>query len=515
MRKFPNYVKNALVQDNSLNTSIIESIFEIVTQAQGECVTYQNEAKKRKAVVLKDTHSNADYYLFYLNDGLLSVYHDKDRDWQQRPFSYAYNSMKKDDGEIYLSDFILSAYQSSKNKVKKNTPQKNDISDMDFMDILKYLKKVTSEKAEAISDDVKDMLLQALNKEKSNGLQEVNVYPSDVKKFTDFLHNHGYLDEAIKEQFYLQIGYDYVNEANDKVADILVKLDYLAKQGKSHSFNSKNKLVFNDLDNHFWVQNGLVCFDGQNLGYVAQKQTSAHSKNENDSWIIYNYSDPGYRRFEKASEVIKAIKNDDINQLSDVAMIIENGKVMYQNSGDLDILMFQLLHTVNIVQEETGENAQYDVDLYSYEYQAAWHQVQYKMNELKFLIQATLTLGGGFDYDPERGIFYSDDVTYDAQAAKLAKIYHQQERPVAIQTINYCDDYYLADVDKLDNSWKNGMKWMFDMLKTHQPDVIASHDAKKDIAQALKSGEKMFKRIEGSGETNDNAKDVQKKKKMK
>jgi hypothetical protein len=490
MREFPNYMNKVLFQNEAFNLSISQCLFDIVSNAKGDCVTYENEKQQRKAVVLKDTQSNKDYYLFYLNNGLISVYHDMDYSWQERPFSYAYSSMQKDKGEIYISDFILSARRVTKKE--KNKTGNNKFLNMNFSDLLQHLKEITQDKAGEIGEDVKTMLLEALDNTatiKRSGLNEINVYGYDIKKFTDFLFHHGYINKAIDENIYLNVGYDCAPEINEHVTDILVKLDYLLEQAKNHGFNSKNKLAFNDSDNHFWVQSGLVCFDGQNLGYVAKKQ-------EKDNWIIYNYSQPGYRSFTTANEVIKAIKNDDINWLRDVAMVIKNGHITYFNNGDLDIMNFQLKHTVNVVQEETQEKPEYDIDLCSYEYQAAWHQVRYGMNEIQFLVQAMLTLGGGFDYDSERGIFYSNNVDYDAQAHELSQRYYEQPRDTHTKQINYCYSDKFSDICYLDKSWLAGMKLLVETLEINNPNVIASHDSQEDIKAAIKSGQTLIKQLE-------------------
>ena len=47
----------------------------------------------------------------------------------------------------------------------------------------------------------------------------------------------------------------------------------------------------------------------------------------------------------------------------------------------------------------------YPVDITSYEYQKNYYHHCYGLNEFEFIAQAMMTLGGGFDYDRNKGAF--------------------------------------------------------------------------------------------------------------
>ncbi len=109
-------------------------------------------------------------------------------------------------------------------------------------------------------------------------------------------------------------------------------------------------------------------------------------------------------------------------------------------------------------------SANFDVDIRSYAYLRDYYYTEYGYDEFQFLTQTFLTLGGGFDYDEDKGIFYDSDVSY------LTDLKQDPNKRDGVKTsFNYCYPKEDLDYTNLSDEWLDGLIYMVHVLKTDKP----------------------------------------------
>lgn len=451
MSDYPNF-NNRFFANNELFQNLMSELSENVFARQ-DVITY----KDRLAVIMKGNKFN---YLFYRNGSTVEIYQEQQNEWRDKPFEYALKSMQSEEGTVYAGSRVVQMIAKDASKIKK------------LMELLK---------GPEFNDDERKKFMSTIGDVMFNNqliiITHVSYFNDILRDFLDFAYEQKLISQTMPNGVYEQLSIDMAKEISRDTNNFNIKLPYLQSIAFDKGYSKKNKFTFNDSDNHFWAStyNQAFCFDSQNFGYLCVP--------ENNGWTVYAYSSEGYAHFNKESDLILAIKNNQIDKVRDIALIIEDGKIVFA-TGHANGFNFYLNFTAQTMQEETGSAIEYPVDINSYDYQLRWHASHYNINETEFLAQALLTLGGGFDIDSQ-GRLFSDDVIYEPDTLNFV----MPANPKKQDTINYCETSKLRELRSggiVHPDWFDGMKKLVAVLENDCPNVIATRDAKKDVEKAIK-----------------------------
>lgn len=237
--------------------------------------------------------------------------------------------------------------------------------------------------------------------------------------------------------------------------NIAEDIKYMTGVCKDKNFTSKSKsIVYNDLDNHIWIS-------GQNLVLTDQYMGFFFDFKDSDNFCVY-FFDKEYKSITKGiSHIKKAMKTNTIDPIEDIVLIVKDSKATYANTDFMYSLDIVLEYGKMAIEKQGHGLQKYDVDLQSYQYLKDYYYTHFGYTEFEFLCQAFLTLGVGFEYMPEQGSFKYDRVKY-------LKTLDREKNPYeTIHTkASYC---YPKNISYLNDDWKNGLKFMLEILKRDKP----------------------------------------------
>lgn len=428
MNKFPNKIQDSLENNAEFNKKIQNSILENFNKSD---IFFCNDKFESKVFLNKKDNK---YYLFLKNvkENHFSVYEEHVSSYNEKePFKYAIESLKKH-GEIYSNKIYSFDLNNTDSKKNEHSIEKH----------LTILSKIK-------------LLIKKENYFVSNSCYNLKMF----SKFLNIENNDIFWTNLSKP----------LNLLIDKnLNEYSIAIKYFFDTVKDGSFTEKNKFTFNDLDNHLWsIKDGIV-FDNQTLGFLCLKKD-----NDFSNFTIYCYDTENNGKKNKSiDELLNDLKENGENLINNVALKVENGKTIFVDNSLIYCLDLDIVYTKNALISEGYGKPDYPVDIYSYEYQLSYYQKKYKVSEMEFLQQALLTLGGGFEYDSEKGRFFDNSVIYskDVVGFKL-------KEDNSLESIYG----YPMNFDKLDDSWKKAITNLLEVLKKDRPlPIIVDSELEKN-----------------------------------
>lgn len=353
----------------------------------------------------------------------------------------------------------------------------------------------------AISKEELDNL-KAKFPEDSNSLSDKFVFSNNLNYIYSLLEllnsyypipNHS-VDELIYS-FMMQSSeifkdtFDYLSLSCDSIIDHCQKYDLK---------DYVNAAEFNDADNHIWItpHNNLIISEQSYMYYIDFKDQhnfqiymidSANYSDELHQEYKDNFSSINFRDF-LVLLLEEKIKNKTISEFDSLVFSFENKEVKFINPLYLKYFTSSIQYSLGFLKSEYDFVEKFPVDIYSYDYQRKYFQHKYNMSEFKFLCQSLLTLGGGFDYDQDKGLFYSCDIEYISNIPDYAS-----KEPVTINQVAY---FYPANIKKLDKDWTQGLKYLVEQLENNHPEVLIFEERKyKTQEEAFTNVIKYFKKV--------------------
>lgn len=349
-------------------------------------------------------------------------------------------------------------------------------------------------KAEAITiKEKEDFLSELLTPYKYEDKYQFTEYFSDFKLLTNFLN----ID--ISESFFKELIQSSINLYKDKFSYISLSIDSLIKSCCEQDFKSYEvSASFNDLDNHVWINphNHLI-LSNQNFIYYSKFNnlnsydiyyvSTEHYSNSFVDYFEEHYEDAISFQDYFVLDLENKIKNNSINDFNSKVFSFENGEVTFINPLLLHWFLEELKYSISYFKTENMFIDQINVDLYSYEYQKNYFCYQYKSNEFNFLCQAFLTLGGGFDYDKDKGILFNTDIEYIDNLPQ-----YPSKENVNVDKIGY---FYPNKFSFLNKEWTESLKYLIQQIEHNKPDFLAYDFKFKTKEEAFTKTLSYLKRI--------------------
>jgi hypothetical protein len=307
---------------------------------------------------------------------------------------------------------------------------------------------------------------------------------SSLNKYSQLLNNLGYMKEKYPISFFENLNIESNKEMLTKLPGLVTNMNFLVRMCKEHNFkNKKNAFVFNDLDNEVWLEKGKLTVVSQNVGFYFDIL-------DDNNFTVY-FLDKEYISVNKEINRIKtAISEGTIDKLTDIALEIKDGKIKSLNQAYMYSFEFDMDHSAKAMEEEGLGEQKFAVDIHSYKYQKDYYCVKYKLSEFEFLAQTFLTLGGGADYNKEKGEFVFHDIKYVPNLKEAP-----DTRNDKVEKFNYCAP---KKVSYLNDDWLEGLKYMVSVLKNDKPVPLVHYS--KSPEQAVEKAIKMYEAVIKSNE---------------
>ena len=463
MSEYPNVLKASLEKDEQFNSEVQSAIKKLFKEQKESA--FKNEEFDAKII----KGNEADLYLIVQDTKhkVMSVYFQKIAEWNEDdPFGYALRSLKEN-GSIYSQRLI--SFTNKKGK-EEDSP------------ITKMLKELTPEAVKALGMSIEEAI-ELFSSTRSMGRYHEGPYyvTSCVYELNNFCK---FLGVQRTTEFLAKQSEQLNEKVQNRLSDFIISLTYMNKVVDKNNFDTNNRFVFNDLDNHLWKVEDGIALDDQNFGFYCVMK--------GQDITIYSW-DCGNNNTKKHSEIeplLQDIKNGNTNLIDHVALKVENGKVTFVDNAAINSLDLDIGFTKNALEDEGYGKPEYPVDIYSFKYQLAYYQKNYGYDEFKFMNQAILTLGSGFSYDKENGRFYDSSVNYDSSVGD----YQEQVKTKRVETIYG----YPQNFTNLDDDWTAAVERMLKTLKVDRPlpivvDSVQEKNEKLD--EIIQSYEKALEAI--------------------
>lgn len=360
-------------------------------------------------------------------------------------------------------EFVQELMDKAKTEEQKET----------FTNIISSIKKVFGEKFLSNEDFTK------MGEEKSNVICSTNV--GTLQQYTELLNQKGYLSEVYPDDFFSNLNKEGIPKYQQMLADWVIGMNGMTKACEENKHTSEKKAFeFNDLDNHVWTQKGDLILTNQNIGFYFKTQ-------DDNNFIVYFLDED-----KDPSKIDKKLKEGTIKELKDVALKVENGQIVNLNYSLMYCFELDMEFSVKAMKEEGIFKIEYPVDITSYQYQKDYYAHRYGLSEFEFVAQAMMTLGGGFDYDKEKGNFIDDGVKYIPNLPKA-----ENTRDRTFKGFNYL---YPKKISHLNADWLDGLKYAVEVLKRDMPKPVAfeGDDEEDALKKAIKYYEVKIAKLENN-----------------
>lgn len=305
-----------------------------------------------------------------------------------------------------------------------------------------------------------------------------------IQTYCQLLSDKGFM-RNIEPAFFKGLTVEAFKDYQPKLADWIIGMNSMSKSCEENKFTSYEKAYeFNDADNHVWTKNGKLVITSQNLGFYFHIQ-------DNDNFKIYAL----FKEYEDVDKEIarveKAIASNTVNELKDVFMEVKDGQITALNDAYMYCFELDMRYSVKSMKEDDVLKVEYPVDLTSYEYQRDYYHHRFGLSEFEFIAQAMMTLGGGFEYDKEKGIFIDDDIPYIPNLPKAPNT-----RDVKIEQFNYLSP---KSISYLNKDWLEAIKFAVEVFKRDNPKPIVYYNAENEqdaVDKAIKYYELKIKKLE-------------------
>lgn len=304
---------------------------------------------------------------------------------------------------------------------------------------------------------------------------------SSLNKYSQLLNKLQYMEEKYPISFFENLNSESNKEMLAKLPGLVTNMNFLVKMCKEHNFKSKkDAFVFNDLDNDVWMEKGKLTITSQNVGFYFDIL-------DDNNFTAY-FLDKEYNSVNKEiNRIKKSISEGTIDQLADIALEIKDGKIKSINQAYMYSFEFDMDHSAKAMEANGLGQQEFAVDIHSYKYQKDYYCVKYNLSEFEFLAQTFLTLGGGAEYNEEKGEFVFHDIKYVPNLVDAPDTRNQKAKK-----INYCAP---KKVSYLNADWLEGLKYMVSVLKNDRPvpSVHYSKSPEKAVEEAIKKFESVIK----------------------
>lgn len=448
MSEYPNVLKESLEKDQQFNIDIQNAVNKLFKQQKNSVFKNTefdakiiNDGETKRYLMVNDSKSK-----------VMAVYSEDISEWNQdEPFKYSLQSLQES-GSIY--SFRILSFKT-----------KNDKAEKEDNPIARMAKNLSSEDLDRLGMSMEEAI-EFLSSARSMGRYREGHYfmtssAYDLNNFCKFLG-------VERDTNFWKKHSEKLNEIlQGRVSDFFISLKYMQKVADKNNFDADNAFEFNDLDNHMWKASNGIVVDDQNLGFYCVI-------NDQDMTIYaWDQGNNNIKKHTDLDSLLADIENENTNLIDHVALKVENGKVIFVDNAMIYNLDSDIKFTKNALEEEGYGQPEYPVDLYSFNYQLAYYQQNYGYDEFKFMDQALLTLGSGFQYDKENGRFYDSDIEYDANITQ----YKVQPKTKKVESI-YGEPQNFTN---LDNDWSAAIARMIHILKTDRPlPIIANTDKEKN-----------------------------------
>lgn len=297
-----------------------------------------------------------------------------------------------------------------------------------------------------------------------------------IAQYTQLLNDKGFLAQVYPDQFFLDLNVLAIPKYQAMLPDWTMGMNGMRKACEENKHTSYNKaFYFNDSDNHVWVKQDKLIVTSQNVGFYFHIQ-------DDDNFTVYML-EKEYKSVDKEIKRIdNALKDGTIKDVKDVVLKVENGQVTNLNYSLMYCFELDMEYSVKAMKDEGIYKVEYPVDMTSYQYQKDYYMQRYGISEFEFVAQAMMTIGGGFDYDKEKGIFVDDGVKYIPNLQKA-----ENTRDKTFKNFNYL---YPKKISHLNNDWLDGLKYAVEVLKRDRPIPVAYEG--DDVDDALNKAIKYY-----------------------
>lgn len=480
----------------SKETKFLEDITEATARFfENESLEVLYKNKKREIKAYRDD-KNMCVYVVDKNDKKINIYMDDIHSFNKtKPIKeIIYWQYKEKDGKVeddlHMVNVISCDTEKDK-KVKKDIPQTEEEFES------KLLKNFTTEEEKAGLKKMIDSLKQVFGeKYLSNegfraGLSGKNQVVcstdvSNIEGYMELLNNKGYMKTVYPIEFFSKLNEEAFPKYQQMLADWQFGMNGMIKTCEDNKHTTKNQsFVFNDSDNNVWGKNNKLFLTDQNVGFYFNIK-------DDNNFVVY-YLAKEYSGIDKEIKRIdKAIKEDTIHPLKDIALKVEDGKITALNYSLMYCFELDMEYSVKAMKEEGIFKVEYPIDITSYQYQKDYYMHRFGISEFEFIAQAMMTIGGGFDYNPEEGNFVDTGVKYMPGLKAAA-----DTRDKTFTKMNYL---YPKRMTHLNDDWLDGLKYAVDVLKRDRPKAIAFEG--DDIEDALNKAIKYFEIKIKKAETN-------------
>lgn len=465
-------------KDKTLTEKISESIKELFN-SEKLTTAFSSDIRQIKYFVFEGKS-----FIFDSLDGHISVYLSQKIKHNSILSDINIKNIKNENKtEIYLP----SIFKINQSYIKfKKTPEQLK----EALDLMIQKNLITQEKA----NDIISYSKQTFNDTEYNFSNDIY----SISLFIKFLKSESYLDSYSHDSLI----FDFMNQSAELLKD---KFFYLSSSIKNmiecsqkedlKSYNTSAE--FNDGDNHLWITplNNLVmseqtmlycfCFNDINNYDIYMLDTEEYPK-ELYSEYEENYSFISFREF-LVLNLEQRIKKNDIIGFDDKVFSLVDNKVTFINPLFFYYLFSSFKHFVAFLKEHHNLQENYPEDVYSYNYQRKYYKHKYNYNEFQFLCQSFLTLGGGFDYDEQKGILITSDIEYIHNLPEI------DDKPVSsIKQIPYL---YPKEVSFLNKDWIQGLNYLVEQLEINKPDFVGYDTRFKNKEEAFKKSIAYMKKI--------------------
>lgn len=453
-----------------------------------------HKSKNREIKAYRDME-NMVVYVMDKKDKKITINIDDIHDWNKDSSTkeIIYWQYKEKKGKVEENLHMNTVIECDLKEVKKTDNKKEQYNtEKDFED--SFLSKANNEDEKAtfakFISTIKMVFGEKFlsNKEFSksflNGDSENVVCTTDVgtlQQYTELLNQKGYLSEVYPDSFFASLNKEGIPKYQQMLPDWVIGMNAMAKACDENKYTSSKKAFeFNDLDNHVWTEKGNLVLTNQNIGFYFKV------KDDNNFMVYFLDED------KEPSKIDKKLKEGTIKELKDVVLKVENGEIVNLNYSLMYCFELDMEFSVKAMKEEGIFKVEYPVDITSYQYQKDYYAHRYGLSEFEFVAQAMMTLGGGFDYDKEKGNFIDDSVKYIPNLPKA-----KDTRNTKFKKFNYL---YPKKISYLNADWLDGLKYAVEVLKRDMPKPVAfeGDDEQDALKKAIKYYEIKIAKLESN-----------------
>jgi len=475
-----NPVRNALRNE----TQYLENIFNATEKFFNESKDLELlwDKKGRQLKAYRDD-KNKLIYLIDKNGKNLTIYSDEIHDFNKKEPTKAiiYFDIMTENGRK-LKDIY-------KHKILEFGEQKGPIRE--DIDLKETLKQVFADKAEEMFKSFKflfgDNFIKNAEFLEYVGLTQKIDCTSDISsinKYSKLLNKLQYMEKEYPIDFFENLNAESHKEILVKIPGLVTNIKFLIKMCEEHNFKTrKNAFEFNDADNYVWLEKGKLTVTSQNVGFYFDIY-------DDNNFTVYFLNKEYNSVTKEINRINKAIKEGTLDKLGDIVLQITNGKLTAFNQSYMYCFELDVDYSAKAMEENGLGQQEFPVDITSYQYQKDYYCHRFGITEFEFLAQAFLTLGGGADYNKEKGEFVFSDIKYVPNLPEAPNTRNEKTTK-----FNYCAP---KKVSYLNSEWLEGLKYMVEVLKNDRPIPVVHYSQSKEkaVEEAIKMYEGVIKKNE-------------------